>query len=569
MYEHILKTQQSFARKAKAQPEHRFTDLYHLICREEWLRQALMHVLSNKGAKTPGVDGISKKDLETEAAQTDFVLALQHDLKTRTYQPYPVQRQWIPKPGKTEKRGLGIPTVRDRVVQELLRMLMEPIWESDFLDCSNGFRPGRRTMDCISVFYSHVTTNNRFFWAIEGDIRQCFDRVHHCILMKLLRQRIGDARILKLAHAFLKAGVLDKGLFLKTPEGTPQGGILSPLLANIYLHQLDLWWWKNYGSLSTAEKQKRRRHKQGNAILTRYADDFVILWNGTKAGAYALRDELRAFFWNELRLELSEEKTHVTHMQDGLDFLGFHLQWKLPWRDYGPWLRVTPTQQNIQRFRNKVRALTRRNDAFTVLPEQKFKALNRYLRGWGYYYNHVSFKHNAYKLDFWVNKRVLIWLRHYHQKRGVRWILKRYKLREKDRWRDRWNFAVESSQDGRLIFIFRMSGIRLKRYLHKKQANPYLKATEILGIPEPETPFAEVSHFTLPPKARQLHKERGKAFKRDHYRCVRCGKVNTKLHAHHEQARSQGGTHKMSNLTTLCETCHRQTDSYGRNVLRK
>jgi hypothetical protein len=142
-------------------------------------------------------------------------------------------------------------------------------------------------------------------------------------------------------------------------------------------------------------------------------------------------------------------------------------------------------------------------------------------------------------------------------------------LREKGRWRDRWNFAVENSQDGKMIFIFLMSGIPLKRYLHKKQANPYLNATEILGIPEPETPFVEVSHFTLPPKARQLHKERGKAFKRDHYRCVRCGKVETMLHAHHEQARSEGGSHKMSNLTTLCKVCHQLTDSYGRNVLRK
>jgi len=569
MYEHILKTQQSFARKATAQPEHRFKDLYHLICREEWLRQALEHVLSNKGAKTPGVDGISKKDLETEAAQTAFVLALQHDLKSETYHPDPVRRQWIPKPGKKEQRGLGIPTLRDRVVQELLRMLMEPIWESDFLDCSNGFRPGRRTMDCISVFYSRVQTNNRYFWAIEGDIRKCFDRVNHHILMRLIRQRLDDVRILKLITAFLNAGVLDKGLFHKTPDGTPQGGILSPLLANIYLHQLDLWWWKNYGRLSSAEKQKRRRHKQGNAILTRYADDFVILWNGPKEGAYALREELKTFLWDELRLELAEDKTHITHMQDGIDFLGFHIQWKLPKKDYGPWLRVTPSKQNLQRFRQKIRTLTQRYEAVDTWPEHKFKALNRVLRGWGYYYNHVSFKYDATKLDYWVNKRVLIWLKHHHSKQGTRWILKRYKLHENTRPRGRWNFAVESSQNGDMLFIFRMSDIPLKRYLHKKLPNPYLAAAIVHGIQQPETPFVEDNRFTLPPQAQQWIKERSKAFKRDHYRCVRCGKDRTKLHAHHKLARSAGGEDKMNNLNTLCDACHRLTDSYGRVTMRQ
>jgi len=171
----ILKVQQSFARKAKAIAEHRFGDLYHLLTREEWLAQALKHVLSNKGAKTPGIDGISKKDLETQTQQTNFIAQLQTDLKSGNYQPMPVRRAWVPKPGKDEKRGLGIPTLRDRVVQEMLRMLMEPIWESDFLPCSNGFRPQRRTMDCIRTFYSNVHTRTKYFWAIEGDIRKCFD----------------------------------------------------------------------------------------------------------------------------------------------------------------------------------------------------------------------------------------------------------------------------------------------------------------------------------------------------------------------------------------------------------
>jgi RNA-directed DNA polymerase len=302
----ILKTQRGFARKAVTHPEHRFGDLYHLICRKGWMETALAHVLSNKGARTAGIDGISRKDLKSEEQRDAFITQLRADLKAGTYQPMPVKRIWIPKPGKAEKRGLGIPAIRDRVVQELLRMLMEPIWESDFLDYSHGFRPGRRTMDCIYFFYSRVHTQNKYFWAIEGDIRKCFDRINHSILLRLVRQRIADHRIVALIRAFLRAGLMDDGLFRDTPEGTPQGGILSPLLANIYLHQLDLWWWRKFGSLTRSEKWKRRLAGIGNAILVRYADDFVILWNGTHQDALALRDELRQFLWKDLHLELSE-----------------------------------------------------------------------------------------------------------------------------------------------------------------------------------------------------------------------------------------------------------------------
>jgi retron-type reverse transcriptase len=197
----ILKTQRSFARKAQAIPEHRFENLYHLICREDWMEAALKHVLSNKGARTPGIDGITKEHLETEDERAEFLETLRTDLKSGTYQPMPVYRVWLDKPGKQEKRGLGVPTIRDRVVQELLRMLMEPIWESDFLECSNGFRPGRRTMDCISYFYSRVHTVNKYFWTIEGDIRKCFDKINHRILVKLIRRRIADNRIIHLIEA--------------------------------------------------------------------------------------------------------------------------------------------------------------------------------------------------------------------------------------------------------------------------------------------------------------------------------------------------------------------------------
>ncbi len=276
----VPKIQRSFARKAEADPEHRFEDLYHLLCRPEWITTALDSVLANSGARTAGVDGVSKASLKTDEERIQFISQLRESLKTGKYIPTPVKRVWIPKPGKTEKRGLGIPTIADRVVQEMLRMLMEPIWESDFLDCSHGFRPGHRTMDCIAVFWAHANQLQKYYWVIEGDIRKCFDRIHHAKLMELVSKRVADRRILNLVEQFLKAGLLEDGIFQETEAGTPQGGILSPLLANIYLNELDQWWWCNYGSKTHNEKRKRRTSGRTNAILTRYADDFCILCNG-------------------------------------------------------------------------------------------------------------------------------------------------------------------------------------------------------------------------------------------------------------------------------------------------
>jgi RNA-directed DNA polymerase len=558
----IRKTQRSFARKANAQKEHQFGDLYHLICRREWMETALEAVLSNPGARTAGVDGVSKKDLETPEQRAAFVDALQMKLKSHTFKPDPVRRRWIPKPDKDEKRPLGIPTLQDRVVQELLRMLFEPIWESDFLPCSHGFRPGHRTMDCIATFYSNINRLHKYFWIIEGDIRKCFDCVHHGILLKLIQRRIADTRILGLVNAFLKAGVMDEGLFEDTPEGTPQGGILSPLLANIYLHELDLWWWRKFGNLTTWKRTQRRSKHQGLAILVRYADDFVFLWNGTHQEALTLRDELKRFLWDELRLELSEEKTQVTHATEGFDFLGFNIRWETP-TGKRPWLRVHPTTRNLERFRHRIKAMTKRGTTL-LTPELKFKTLNRVLWGWGNYYRHVSFSHDASELDWWVNQRVLIWLQNKHPKLGVRKILERYKLREVTPRYDRWNFAVQDTK-GKMVFIARMQDIVLRPYPNKRFSNPYLNEDE---EPIPATfsegPFLEPRLGNVNPESLEWLEAKAATKERDDYRCVVCGRTEDLLDAHHIQARREGGTDDLDNLITLCRNCHAKTRTYGR-----
>src|SRR2546421_771252 len=318
----IIKTQRSLATKAMHQPAHRFDHLYRLLYQREWIATALKGVLANTGARTPGIDGLTKNHLSSEEAQSTLIQEIGQELRERSFRPSPVRRIYIPKSnGKT--RPLGIPTLKDRVVQMLLKMVLEPIWESDFLNCSNGFRPGRRTMDCIATLDSYINNRTKFYWVVEGDIKGAFDNVHHEILLKCLAERIADRRLLKLITCFLKAGLMENQLFRHSDLGVPQGGICSPLLANIYLHRLDRFWWDKYGNLDRKSKERRRKLHLGNCGFVRYADDWLLLTNGSKEVAYRLRDEIQTFLQDELKLELSVEKTHITHVNDGFDFLGY------------------------------------------------------------------------------------------------------------------------------------------------------------------------------------------------------------------------------------------------------
>jgi RNA-directed DNA polymerase len=553
----LHKTQTSLARKAQAQPTHRFGNLYHLICREEWLAEARHAVLRNAGSRSAGVDGISRKHLHDENAQAKFIETLRRELKQGAYRPHPVRRHWIPTANGTQ-RPLGIPTLKDRVVQMALKMLLEPIWESDFLNCSNGFRPTRRTMDCIRVCQSRITTQNKYLWVIEGDIKGCFDHVQHTILLKLLRKRLRDERLLRLIAARLKAGLMDNGLFQHTPEGTPQGGILSPLLANIYLPEFDRWWWEKYGRLTLTQKAKRRREKVGNCILTRYADDFILLCNGTRAEAERLRTEARQVLWDKLQLELSLEKTHITHATAGFDFLGYHLEWK--WPKHGkPWLRVTPSQKSIQRFRQKVKALTRRS-TFYQAPLEKVKGLNRVLRGWNQYYEYVNATATASKLTFWANRRFFLWLQKRHQ-RGARWVIHTYRQREQRGNYNRWNLGIKDDK-GERVFVYQLTDLHRRIYYARVPPHPYLIETP-LNETFPDIPFPEFWEGRTTPEKADWADLRLQMLARDDYRCRQCRRP-THLHSHHRRARRNGGTNEMDNLQTLCADCQARTLTWGR-----
>lgn len=226
MLDDILKTQYSFARKAASHPEHRFDNLYFLLKRDDWQNEALAAVLSNVGARTGGVDGITRRNFEKQGFREQFLTDLKADIASGHYQPQPVRRQYIPK-ANGKVRPLGILTIRDRVVQMMLKMMLEPIYESDFLDCSVGFRPQRRTMDAIAVCYWLINPRNGYYWIVEGDIRSCFDKVNHNILLKLVSRRVADVKVLNLIGRFLKVDVMEGQIFRRSSEGTPQGGIIA------------------------------------------------------------------------------------------------------------------------------------------------------------------------------------------------------------------------------------------------------------------------------------------------------------------------------------------------------
>jgi len=558
-------TQMSFARKAQTVSEHRFNDLYYLVCKEDWLAEALRRVLSNDGARTAGVDGMTKDDLKSEKTRREFILELRKELKEKTYRPSPVRRVYIPKPGKKEKRPLGIPTIKDRVVQEVLRMLMEPIWESDALPVSHGFRPGHRTMDCVAPLWRYINPQVKFWWVIEGDISGCFDCVNHKILMRLIRRRIKDRHVLKLVQMLLKAGVMENGVVHTSEEGTPQGGIFSPMLANIYLHEFDRFWHQRWGTLSEGQRKYQRGKGrrggtgEGTVLLLRYADDFILLTNGSKQYAYHVREVVQDFLWEELHLKLNMDKTKVTHAKDGFDFLGFHIQWMEPSNSKG-WLRITPSQKNIERFKMAIRDMTASNRG-NDLPLEKILAINRLLRGWIYYYRYVNVKGVAQKLDFWVNQRFVRWAKRRHNK-GIRWVLGRYKARQKENSYGRNNLRVMNDR-GEPVWLFKMADVPLRRYgFRRPRPNPYLAIEQEMPEWDVDVPVKDGWWSgTLPPEDTKERQLRHRVTAEAKYRCQRCerslqgGEIKT-IHMHHRVRRRKGGQHCRNNVKVLCPECH-------------
>jgi RNA-directed DNA polymerase len=273
----VLEIQTKLHRWARNDPHRRFDDLFNLIADPAFLLVAWDRVRGNKGAKTAGVDGRTAVSIAAWTGVEEFLGGLRASLKDRSFRPLPVRERMIPKAGGKLRR-LGIATITDRVVQASAKLVLEPIFEADFLPCSYGFRPNRRAHDAVAEV-RHFTSHS-YEWIVEGDIKACFDEISHSALMDRVRERVGDKHVLSLVKAFLKAGILGEDRVLRdTNTGTPQGSILSPLLSNVALSALDEHIAQSPGGPATTnnERAKRRRQSLPNYRISRYADDWCLM----------------------------------------------------------------------------------------------------------------------------------------------------------------------------------------------------------------------------------------------------------------------------------------------------
>ena len=352
----VLGIQTKLHRWARDDPDRRFDDLYNLVSDPAFLVVAWRRVRGNRGARSAGVDGESAYYVTAVRGEHVFLSELRAALKARSYRPTLVREAMIPKPGG-KRRRLGIPTVRDRVVQAALKLVLEPIFEADFKPCSYGFRPRRRAQDAIAEI--HFFCSRSYEWVLEGDIEACFDEISHSALLMRVRERVGDRRVLGLVKAFLKAGVLSEdGVERDTITGTPQGGILSPLLANIALSALDEHFAEAWEAMGDSHAREQRRRKGlANYRLVRYADDFVVLVAGDRAHAESLRTETAAVL-APIGLRLSERKTTIAHIDEGFVFLGFRIRRHKKRGTVKHHVYTYPSRAALMAVKVKVRALT-------------------------------------------------------------------------------------------------------------------------------------------------------------------------------------------------------------------
>ena len=398
--EKLRHLQDTLYRKAKAEPDYRFWSLYGELKRRDLLEHALRLVVRNGGA--PGVDGESLAHLTaTPETQARWLDAVQAEMKDQTYRPAPVRRVYIPK-SSGGQRPLGIPTVKDRVVQMAALLVLGPIYEADFHSRSYGFRPGCNAHQALDEIVNAIRSGR--LEVVDADLSKYFDTIPHDRLMQLVARRTSDGSLLHLIRQWLDAPVREEnGNVLPNRQGVPQGGVISPLLANLYLNALD--WAVN----DPAER--------GQPVLVRYADDFVILC-ATGQGQ-ALRQRLTR--WLTARgLKLNEEKTRLVDSRKGFDFLGFRLRWQ-PSRGNGKWyVHVEASPRSQQRLREGVRRKLNHWTLGQCIPEV-MAGLNRLLRGWSGYFHYRHSSRVMGKLNWQVRDRVKRWLWRKHGKTRALW----------------------------------------------------------------------------------------------------------------------------------------------------
>jgi RNA-directed DNA polymerase len=399
----VRELQRTLYRAAKADPGRRFHALYDKVHRRDVLERAWSNVRRNRGAA--GIDRETIADVE-QYGVSRLLDELAADLKDGGYRLSAARRVFIPKPGTAEQRPLSIPTVRDRVVQAALKIAIEPIFEADFLPCSFGFRPKQAQQDALQVLVDEAWQGRR--WVVETDIASCFEAIPHDGLITAVEERISDRHVLKLLRAMLRAGVMSDGVVHRPVTGTPQGGVISPLLANVYLHRLD-----------------RRWQAEGRGVLVRYADDLIVMCR-TRQEAEAALGRLTAIL-ADLGLEPKASKTRIVHLQEGgegFDFLGFHHRWvRATSRRHRHVLFLArwPSDKAMQHARDRIRELTERRRLWLPV-EDIVQDVNRVLRGWANYFRYGNSARHLDKIrNYALERLALVVAKRHHRSRAFGW----------------------------------------------------------------------------------------------------------------------------------------------------
>ena len=518
----------------------RIRKLMDLMHNPTWLREAAERTLTRSHGKKPGIDKVIVSEFRKNFESNLDTLRL--ELKHGIYQPKPVRQVLIPKANGT-KRALGIPCLRDKIVQEAIRMALEPIFEVEFHDSSYGFRPNRNAHHAVSRCQQLM--HRKFSWVIEGDVKACFDEISHKAILKVIRGKVMDNKFLNLIDRFLKAGVSIKGIVHPTVKGVPQGGVMSPLLANTVLNKLD-WFLHEKGVYGVNGGERNRRKGQTNVRFVRYADDWcVFITRGSKRYAEKLREEIEQFLRKECSLELSVEKTHITHVRDRFSFLGFQLGCGT-----GKSGKIVPKirvgQKGIQNFKQRIYDAVRNVAQHVSIATRIYRA-SQVIRGWGEYFRIAhNYSKVAGKLDYFVHAVML------------KMICRKMDIHTAKCYRGYYANGTFHYRKGEVLA--RLSHKTMKQYC--QNPSPYEPGSKNLNESDMEQEADAAIGNDYDRRGRWDLKLDQIA--RDQYRCRACGKGVTDKTSHLEHIKpvstfpSYEAANIEGNLQTLCLDCHKR-----------